>query len=302
MIAPRAAQQQMRLDRVAAVERKRPRFQLRRGAGQLAFDAIGVAVAVLMLFPIYWMVATAFKPGRDILRLTPKWFPDPFTLQNFQDAITRPYFLENVKNSLIIVAAMLAISLSVAFLAAVGVARFRFRGRAGFLVMIIAVQMVPLNALIIPLYLMLDGIGQTDALPGVIAVYLAVVLPFMVWTLRGFVANIPEELEEAAMIDGCSRVGAFLRITLPLVGPGLVATAVFGFIQAWNEYIIAYVLLSSPSNQTLTVWLASFTTNHGPEWGPLMAAATLTGLPVVAFFLVVQRYLAGGLTAGAVKG
>jgi len=302
MIAPRAAQQQMRLDRVAAVERKRPRFQLRRGAGQLAFDAIGVAVAVLMLFPIYWMVATAFKPGRDILRLTPKWFPDPFTLQNIQDAITRPYFLENVKNSLIIVAAMLAISLSVAFLAAVGVARFRFRGRAGFLVMIIAVQMVPLNALIIPLYLMLDGIGQTDALPGVIAVYLAVVLPFMVWTLRGFVANIPEELEEAAMIDGCSRVGAFLRITLPLVGPGLVATAVFGFIQAWNEYIIAYVLLSSPSNQTLTVWLASFTTNHGPEWGPLMAAATLTGLPVVAFFLVVQRYLAGGLTAGAVKG
>jgi N,N'-diacetylchitobiose transport system permease protein len=168
--------------------------------------------------------------------------------------------------------------------------------------MIIAVQMVPLNALIIPLYLMLDGVGQIDALPGVIAVYLAVVLPFMVWTLRGFVANIPVELEESAMIDGCTRVGAFWRITFPLVGPGLVATAIFGFIQAWNEYIVAYVLLSSPNNQTLTVWLASFTTNHGPEWGPLMAAATLTGLPVVAFFLVLQRYLAGGLTAGAVKG
>jgi N,N'-diacetylchitobiose transport system permease protein len=168
--------------------------------------------------------------------------------------------------------------------------------------MVIGVQMVPLNALIIPLYLMLDGVGQTDALPGVIAIYLAVVLPFMVWTLRGFVNNIPVELEEAAMIDGCTRVEAFFRITFPLVGPGLVATAVFGFIQAWNEYIIAYVLLSSPGNQTLTVWLASFTTNHGPEWGPLMAAATLTGLPVVAFFLIVQRYLAGGLTAGSVKG
>ena len=150
---------------------------------------------------------------------------------------------------------------------------------------------IPLQATIIPLYLMLDGVGQTDTLPGVIAVYLAVVLPFMIWTLRGFVANIPVELEEAAMIDGCTRVGAFLRITFPLVGPGLVATAVFGFIQAWNEYIIAYVLLSSAGNQTLTVWLASFTTNHGPEWGPLMAAATLTGLPVVAFFLIVQRYL-----------
>ena len=114
--------------------------------------------------------------------------------------------------------------------------------------------------------------------------------------------NIPAELEEAGMIDGCTRVGAFLRITFPLVGPGLVATAIFGFIQAWNEYIIAYVLLSSPHNQTLTVWLASFTTNHGPDWGPLMAGATITGLPVVAFFLLLQRYLVGGLTAGAVKG
>jgi len=255
-----------------------------------------------MLFPIYWMVATAFKPGHDILSLTPKWIPAPFTLENFQDAITRPYFLDDVKNSVIVVGVMLVLGLTIAFLAAVGTARFGFKGRTAFLVMIIGVQMVPLNALIIPLYLMLDRVGQTDALPGVIAVYLAVVLPFMIWTLRGFVANIPAELEESAMIDGCSRVGAFFRITFPLVGPGLVATAIFGFIQAWNEYIVAYVLLSSPNNQTLTIWLASFTTNHGPQWGPLMAGATLTGVPVVVFFLVLQRYLAGGLTAGAVKG
>ena len=207
-----------------------------------------------------------------------------------------------MRNSLVIVGVMLVLALTIAFFAAVGTARFGFRGRTAFLVMIIGVQMVPLIALIIPLYLMLDAAGQVDSLAGVIAVYLALVLPFMVWTLRGFVANIPAELEEAGMIDGCSRVGAFLRITFPLVGPGLVATAIFGFIQAWNEYIIAYVLLSSPGNQTLTVWLASFTTNHGPQWGPLMAGATLTGLPVVAFFLILQRYLAGGLTAGAVKG
>jgi N,N'-diacetylchitobiose transport system permease protein len=269
---------------------------------QLAYDATGLVVAAVMLFPIYWMVITAFKPGRDILTLAPKWFPAPFTLDNFKDAITRPFFLDDVRNSLIVVGVMLALALVTAFLAAVGTARFGFRGRTGFLVMIIGVQMVPLNALIIPLYMLLDNVNQVDALPGVIAVYLAVVLPFMIWTLRGFVANIPVELEEAAMIDGCTRVGAFFRITFPLVGPGLVATAIFGFIQAWNEYIIAYVLLSSPHNQTLTVWLASFTTNHGPEWGPLMAAATLTGLPVVAFFLLLQRYLAGGLTAGAVKG
>jgi len=301
LIAPGTAQG-VQLGRARAEAQANVELNLWQRSKQLLFDATGVAVAALMLFPIYWMVATAFKPGRDILALTPKWFPSPFTLQNFRDAIARPFFLEDVRNSVIIVAVMLALALAIAFLAAVGTARFGFKGRTAFLVMIIGVQMVPLNALIIPLYLMLDSVGQVDALPGVIAVYLAAVLPFMVWTLRGFVANIPVELEESAMIDGCTRVGAFLRITFPLVGPGLVATAIFGFIQAWNEYIIAYVLLSSPTNQTLTVWLASFTTNHGPEWGPLMAGATLTGLPVVAFFLVLQRYLAGGLTAGAVKG
>jgi N,N'-diacetylchitobiose transport system permease protein len=301
MIAPGTAQG-VQVGRARAAAQVNLRLNLGERTRQLLYDATGVVVAALMLFPIYWMVATAFKPGRDILTLTPKWIPAPFTLQNFQDAIARPYFLDDVKNSVVIVGVMLVLALVIAFFAAVGTARFGFKGRTAFLIMIIAVQMVPLNALIIPLYLMLDKLGQTDALPGVIGIYLAVVLPFMVWTLRGFVANIPVELEEAAMIDGCTRLGAAIRITFPLVGPGLVATAIFGFIQAWNEYIVAYVLLSSPGNQTLTVWLASFTTNHGPEWGPLMAGATLTGLPVVALFLVLQRYLASGLTAGAVKG
>jgi N,N'-diacetylchitobiose transport system permease protein len=301
VIAP-GATQGIRAGRARVVTGTAARVFYPRGIKQLAYDATGIAIAVVMLFPIYWMVITAFKPGRDILTLTPKWIPAPFTLDNFKDAIARPFFLDDVRNSLLIVGVMLVLAMLIAFLAAVGTARFGFKGRTAFLVMIIAVQMVPLNALIIPLYMLLDNVGQVDALPGVIAVYLAVVLPFMIWTLRGFVANIPAELEEAAMIDGCTRIEAFFRITFPLVGPGLVATAIFGFIQAWNEYIIAYVLLSSPHNQTLTVWLASFTTNHGPEWGPLMAAATLTGLPVVAFFLVLQRYLAGGLTAGAVKG
>ena len=301
MIAPGTAQG-VRVGAARSAAQAGLRINVGQRVKQLLYDVVGLAVAAVMLFPIYWMVATAFKPGRDILSLTPKWIPNPITLENFQYAVQRPYFVDDVRNSLVIVGSMLVIGLAVAFLAAVGTARFGFKGRTGYLVMIIGVQMVPLNALIIPVYLMLDSVGQTDALPGVVAVYLAVVLPFMIWTLRGSVANIPPELEEAAMIDGCTRVGAAVRITFPLVGPGLVATAIFGFIQAWNEYIVAYVLLSSPNNQTLTVWLASFTTNHGPEWGPLMAAATLTGLPVVALFLVLQRYLAGGLTAGAVKG
>jgi N,N'-diacetylchitobiose transport system permease protein len=148
----------------------------------------------------------------------------------------------------------------------------------------------------------MSRVDQVNKLSGVIAMYLTFVLPFTVWTLRGFLLGIPKELEEAAMVDGTTRFGAFVRILLPLVGPGLVATSIFAFIQAWNEFIIAYVFLQSPEKQTLMVWLASFTSLRGTEWGPLMAGATLTSIPVVIFFLLVQRRIAFGLTAGAVRG
>ena len=273
-----------------------------RGPVRYVYDALGLLIFAVMIFPIYWMVTTALKPGKEILSLDPVWFPSPITFENFVSAMQVPFFWNDVVNSLTVVLTVVAISTVVSFLAAVAVARFGFRGRTAFIVMVIGVQMVPLNALVIPIYLLLDSVNQVDSLFGVIAYYMAVVLPFMVWTLRGFVHNIPTDLEEAAMVDGASRVGAFMRIVFPLVAPGLVATAIFGFIQAWNEYIIAYVLLSSSSKQTLTIWLASFTTQHGTDWGGLMAGATLTSLPVVVFFLLVQRRVAGGLTAGAVKG
>ena len=274
----------------------------RRQVRRAGYDLVGVVAFALMIFPVYWMVSTAFKPGRDILRFDPKLVPSPFTLANFADAISRPFFWTSVRSSLIVVLTVVAVSLLLAFTAAVGVARFGFSGRRAFLVLILVVQMVPLTALVIPIFLLMDGLGAVDTLASVIVTYLAFIVPFMVWTLRGFVANIPVELEEAAMIDGCTRAGAFMRVVFPLCAPGLVATAIFAFIQSWNDYIIAYVLLRSPDHQTLTVWLASFTTQHGTEWGPLMAAATLTSVPVVTFFLLVQRYVTSGLTAGAVKG
>ena len=189
-----------------------------------------------------------------------------------------------------------------AFLAALALAKFRFYGRRAFIILIIGVQMVPLNALIIPLYILLSRAGQVDKLMGVIVTYLTFVLPFCVWTLRGFILGVPPELEEAAMVDGSTRFGAFFRILLPLVAPGLVATSIFAFIQVWNEFIIAYIVLSSPENQTLTVWLAQFTSLRGTQWGPLMAGATLTAIPVVVFFVAVHRRIAFGLTAGAVRG
>jgi N,N'-diacetylchitobiose transport system permease protein len=274
----------------------------RRRSTRLLLNATALLLFAVTVFPIYWMVATGFKRGVDILAFEPKWLPFPATLDHFRTAIGKPFFGRDVVNSMIVVAVTVLVSLGLAFLAALAAARFRFSGRKALVVMIIVVQMVPLEALIIPIYLMLDRAGQTDRLTGIIVTYMTFVLPFTIWTLRGFIINIPMELEEAAMVDGCTRAGAFRRILFPLVAPGLVATAVFSFILVWNDYLIAYVLLQSPERQTLGIWLASFTTNHGTDWGGVMAGSTLYAIPVVVFFLLVQRRVVSGLTAGAVKG
>ena len=201
---------------------------MRRKRGRrILLNGVALLVFAVMVFPVYWMVSTAFKPGPDILSFTPKLFPAPATLDNFRDAITRPYFWRTVGNSLIVVGVVTALSLVLAFLAALALAKFRFYGRAAFIVLIIGVQMVPLNALIIPLYVLLSRAGQVDKLGGLIVTYLTFVLPFSVWTLRGFLLGVPKELEESAMVDGATRFGAFVRILLPLVGPGLVATSIF---------------------------------------------------------------------------
>ena len=281
-----------------AVTRPRSRKRLRKAG----WNVLGLVVLAVMVFPVYWMVSTAFKPGHDILSYTPQWIPTHPVLSNFTDAIHQQFFWNAVKNSLIVTTVVVVLSLVLAFLAALALAKFSFYGRKPFIVVILGVQMVPLAALIIPLYILMSRVHQVDKLSGVIVMYLTFVLPFAVWTLRGFLLGVPKELEESAMVDGATRFGAFVRILLPLLGPGLVATSIFAFIQAWNEFIIAYVFLHTPEKQTLMVWLASFTTLRGTDWGPLMAGATLTALPVVAFFVLVHRKIAFGLTHGAVRG
>ena len=214
-----------------------------------------------------------------------------------------PFFWDDVKNSLIIVSVTVAISMGLAFLAAVALAKYRFTGRKLFIVLMIGIQMLPAAGLIIPLYVVLARYHQVNTLTGVIVTYMTFVLPFSVWTLRGFIIGIPRELEEAAMVDGNTRLGAFVKILLPLIAPGLVATSVFAFITSWNEYIFARVLLNDQSKQTVTVWLSYFLgTSKHTDWGALMAGSTLTAIPVVVFFLLVQRRIAFGLTAGAVRG
>jgi N,N'-diacetylchitobiose transport system permease protein len=274
---------------------------IRSRRGTTAANVTGVIVFVLFAFPVYWMISTAFKPAGDIRTFNVSLFPHTVTLANFRTAVHAPGYWTFLRNSLIVSSSVTVLAVFVALLAATAVARFRFKGRRTYLLMILVVQMVPLEALVIPMYLTLRDADLLNIVPVLVAMYMAFVLPFTVWTLRGFVAALPVELEEAAMIDGASRWGAFWRITFPLMGPGLVATAVFAFIQAWNEFIIALTLMEQ-RNQTLPVWLGTFKTAQGVDWGGLMAGSTLIAIPVVIFAVVLQGRIATGAAAGAVKG
>jgi len=274
----------------------------RRNHQRWLWNTVGVAFFAVMVFPIFWMVSTAFKPEDQVNSVDPTWLPAHPTLSHFGAALHKPFFWVDVKNSLIIVCVTVSVAMVLALLAAVALAKYRFSGRKFFIVLVIGIQMLPGVGLIIPLYVALARFHLVNTLSGVIVTYMTFVLPFSVWTLRGFVLGIPKDLEEAAMVDGSSRLGAFVRILLPLVAPGLVATSVFAFITSWNEYILARILLNDQGKQTVTIWLSYFLgTSRNTDWGALMAASSLTAIPVVVFFLIVQRRIAFGLTAGAVK-
>jgi N,N'-diacetylchitobiose transport system permease protein len=273
----------------------------RSRSGTIAANTVGVIFSLLMLFPVYWVLNTAFKPANEVLALTPTFVPENPTFDNFKSAFHAPLFLQNMLNGLIVTLLAVAGALVVGFLASLAIARFNFYGRKAIILVVLGVQLVPLLALLIPLFLMLQSVDLTNSLIGVSITYLVLILPYTVWTLRGFISGIPRELDEAALIDGCTRAQVFWRIILPLTGPGLVATSVYGFIQAWNEFIIINTL-NSPAKQNLMAWLLQNQTTRGTAWGPLMAGAIITSIPVVIFFLIIQRNIATGLTAGAVKG
>ncbi len=264
----------------------------------------GIAVAVLLvftLFPVYWMVSSAFDKrassgGQSLV-------PQEFTLDNFTYVLTQAGFGVFLRNSLIVAVAVVVISAILALLASVAVARFNFKFRTAMLFMILTVQMVPLEALVIPLFVQVRDLGLLNQLLGLIIVYVALSLPFGIWMLRGFVAAVPVELEEAAYLDGASWWRMFRSVLFPLVMPGLVATSVFAFITAWNEFIFAMTLLGGASeNYTVAIGLKQFFGEHTNEWGYVMAASTLITIPVMVFFVLVQRKLSSGLVAGAVKG
>lgn len=270
---------------------------------RITANVVGVFAFLVAIFPVYWMVNSSFLPRNKIRNPVPTWVPFGGDLDNYRTVFEGDRFLDAMKVSLMVTVLTVVVALLFAFIAAVALSRFRFRGRMSFIVTLLVIQMIPVEGLFISQYKMLEAMDLLNTIVGLTLLYVALVLPFTIWTLRGFVSGVPYELEEAAMIDGCSRTQAFFRVTFPLLAPGLVATGVFGFIQAWNEFTLALVTMTREDKETLPLWLTTFAdVNRGTDWGGIMAGSTLIAIPVIVFFLVVQGRMVGGLTSGAVKG
>jgi len=269
------------------------------------WSVVAIFIAIAWVFPVYWMVNSSLLPNVRLQSFIPTFIPFGGSLDNFVNALSDGSFYAALGMSVGITLTVVVFCLLFAFLAAVAISRFRFRGRKSFIIAVLIVQMLPAEGLFIAQYKMVASVGLLDSVIGPSIIYIAAVVPFTVWMLRGFVAGIPADLEEAAMVDGLSRFGAFMRITFPLLAPGLVASGVYAFLQAWNEFTVALVLLPSEANQTLPLWLRGFvqaSATRATDWGQVMAASTLVAVPVIIFFLIVQGRLTSGLVSGAVKG
>ena len=276
----------------------------RRQGAKWGWSILAVVVAIGWAFPVYWMVNSAMLPASALESFTPTFVPFGGSLANFRAVLDQSFF-NALGISLSVTLIAVFCCLLFAFLAAVAISRFRFRGRTSFVLAILFVQMLPAEGLFIAQYKLMSSVNLLNSVVGISILYIAAVVPFTIWMLRGFVAGIPADLEEAAMVDGLSRTQAFLRITFPLLAPGLVASGVYAFLQSWNEFTVALVVLQDQSSQTLPLWLRGFiqaSASKAIDWGQVMAASTLVAIPVIIFFLLVQGRMTSGLVGGAVKG
>jgi len=276
-----------------------------RGAATLestiAYTVLGV-LAIVVLFPFYWMIVTSFK-GEDQMRSVVSMFwPKPFAIENYQLLLAKTEFAAWYGNSVFVAVSSTLLATAVGTIGAYALARLKFLGRGFMASATLITYLVPPSILFIPLYKQMQGLGMANSLAGLIAAYPSFTVPFVTWLLMGYFESIPEELEEAAMIDGATRFGAFYRIVLPLSAPGVLAAGLYAFTQAWNEFLYALVFITDGKLRTLPVGLASFITGDVYGWGYLMSGAVLTTLPVIVAYIYLQKYMVEGLTAGSVKG
>ena len=261
-----------------------------------------VVGAVFALLPILWGVSTSLKSVVDVNAHPSRWIPESITARNWDIAVVNAKYAGYLVNTFIVIGFTLLASLGLAAHAAHATVRHAFTGRSLMLNLMWGTVMIPGIAIIVPLYSLSVEAGIYDTLAVLVLVYSAWLVPTLVWLLRGFIANVPNELEEAARVDGCSRLGAFYRVTLPLLKPGLLAGGVLVFIHIWNEFLIGYSLVLGDENRLVQVGVYFFVTENGVAWGPLMAAAMGSIVPVIILYAILQRSFIQGLTGGAVKG
>jgi arabinogalactan oligomer/maltooligosaccharide transport system permease protein len=272
-----------------------------RAATKLLAHLVLVIFTVMTLFPVILVLKKSFSEGQDFaVTLSP--IPEAATLQQFRDVTGHHLFLRQLLNSAIAAAGTTVVGVFLACTAAYAFSRFRFPGHRAGMMVFLAVQMFPATLLMIPLYVLLDRLGLLDHVLGLVLVYSTSAIPFCVWMLKGYFDTIPKELEEAARIDGASRFGIFFRIMLPLGRPAIAVTALFSFMTAWNEFIMASTFTSRERAYTLPVMLQHYVGAFTTEWGHFAAGAIIVSLPVMALFYILQKHLVAGLTAGSVKG
>jgi multiple sugar transport system permease protein len=261
--------------------------------------ALVVAVCV---FPFVWMALSSIKTLGELYTVPPVWLPETPSLENYKKVLFESNVPRYFINSTIISLGATAIALILAIFASYGFARFNFRGKPAYQAFILIGQLLPTAAIIVPLFITLRWLGLVNTYLGLILVYMIVTLPLSVWMLTSYFKAIPVELEEAAIIDGASRLGVLFRVTLPLSLPGVVAIIIYAFVTTWNEFIFALVLAQDARVKTLPIGIAEFTTEFNTDWGAVMAASLIMTLPIAILFFAMQRLFIGGLTAGALKG
>ena len=261
-----------------------------------------VILAVLVLFPFYWMTITSFKNEDQMRSLVSMFWPRPLVTENYEQLLGKTDFVAWYRNSATVAISSTLLATAVGTIGAYALARLRFFGRGFMASATLITYLVPPSILFIPLYAQMRNLGLANSLAGLIAAYPSFTVPFVTWLLMGYFESIPEELEEAAMIDGATRFGAFYRVVLPLSAPGVLAAALYAFTQAWNEFLYALVFITDVKLRTLPVGLSTFITGDVYGWGYLMAGAVLTTLPVIAAYIYLQKYMVEGLTAGGVNG
>ena len=259
-------------------------------------------LAAVCLFPFLWMIVSSVKELRELYTIPPTWIPENPTLANYTTVLFSSNIPRYFLNSVVISLGSTALALALAIFASYGFARFRFRGKAAAQSFVLVGQLLPTAAIIVPLFVTLRWLDLVNTYLGLILVYMIITLPLSVWMLTSYFKAIPVELEEAAIIDGASRMGVLFLITLPLSLPGLVAVTVYAFVTTWNEFIFALCFATDSSVKTLPIGLAEFTTEFNTDWGAVMAASMIMTLPVALLFLSMQRLFIGGLMAGATKG